>query len=369
MEFSRKIVKPRLDPWSSLEIKDYESLFKEFGLQKFPEKWKKELGHYLFRRNIVIAHRDFQKILERIRENKPFINMTGIATSGKLHFGHKVILDLFIFFKKLGAKNFFGICDLDAYTSRDTIKTLEEAKRFAVDNLANALALGLSKKDVYVQSGEERRYYEFAFELSKKITTSEFQAIYGHLDLGKIAANLLQYADILHGQLKEYCGPMPSLTIIALEQDPHLRAVRDVARKLHSLYNFELPCSLYITHMPGLKEGMKMSSSKPETAIFLTDSPEEAERKIMRAFTGGRGTIKEQREKGGEPERCKVFALLKFHHPDDNFVENVYKACKNGELICGDCKKLCAEFVKKFLEKHLKKYEAKKKIAEKMIFG
>lgn len=356
-----------LDPWGSFEIKNYEKLFSEFGLKQFPEKWKKELGHYLFERGIVIAHRDFDKVMERIRGKKEFIVMTGIASSGKLHLGHKMIIDLVIHLKKFRAKVFFCIADIDAYTTREKIKTMEDAKKFALENVANTLALGLKKRDIYLQSKKEARYFELAFEISKKFTFAELSAIYGELTPGKLAANYLQYADILHPQLPEYCGTMPSVTPVALDQDPHMRAVRDVSRKLP--YKFILPTSIYIVHQSGLKEGSKMSSSKPETAIFLTDSPEEVRRKIFRAFTGGRGTVEEQRKIGGNPNICKVYEIYKYHHPDTKFVKDIYTRCRSGELICGDCKKICAEFITKFLESHRKKFEKNLKKAEKIVYG
>lgn len=361
-------VKPMvIDPWSTSEIKNYEKLFSEFGLKSFPDKWKKELKHYLFERGIVIAHRDFDKVMERIRNKKSFIVMTGIASSGKLHFGHKMVIDLVVHLKKLGGKVFFCIADIDAYTTREKIKTMEDAKKFAVENIANALALGLRKKDIYIQSKKEARYYELAFEVAKKFTFSELSAIYGELTPGKLAANYLQYADILHPQLKEYLGPMPSVTPVALDQDPHMRAVRDVCRKLP--YNFVLPTSIYIVHQSGLKQGAKMSSSQPETAIFLTDSPEDAKRKIFRAFTGGRGTVEEQRKLGGNPEVCKVYEIYKYHCPDTEFIKEIYSRCKSGKLICGDCKKICAGFITNFLKKHRKKFEKNFEKAKKMVYG
>ncbi len=356
-----------IDPWGSFEIKNYEKLFSEFGLKPFPDKWKKEINHYLFERGIVIAHRDFDKVMSRIRNKKQFIVMTGVASSGKMHLGHKMVIDLVLCLKNLRGRVFFCIADIDAYATREKIKTMEESKKYAVENVANALALGLKKKDIYLQSRKETRYYEFAFEISKKFTFAELSAIYGSLTPGKIAANFLQYADILHPQLPDYCGKMPSVTPIALDQDPHMRAVRDVTRKLS--YNFVMPTSIYIVHQSGLKEGSKMSSSQPETAIFLSDSPEKAKRKVLRAFTGGRGTVEEQRKLGGNPDICKVYEIYKYHDPDTQFVKDIYARCKTGKLICGECKKICAEIIEKFLKKHRKKFERNISKAEKMVFG
>lgn len=352
-----------IDPWGSFKIK-YEHAFRKFGIKKITSKFK--LNHYLFERGVIIAHRDFEKVYDRIIKKKPFIQITGIATSGFLHLGHKVNIDLFMFFKSLGAKNYFAICDIDAYVSREKIKTLAQAKEFAVDNLAHVLAFGLEPKDVYVQSKKEPRYYEFVFEVSKKVTENTYKAIYGHTDLGKISAVLLQIADILHPQLEEYEGKMPSLTGIGLEQDPHAKITRDVVKRLP--YDLEVPSFIYFMHQSGLQKGTKMSSSEPETAIFLNDSPEDVARKISKAFTGGRDTLKEQKKKGGNPDICKIYELFKFHYPETKEVKKIYNQCKEGQLLCGLCKKLCIKFVQDFLKEHQKKVKKKLPIARKLVY-
>ncbi|MBU0962431.1 MAG: tryptophan--tRNA ligase [Nanoarchaeota archaeon] len=339
----------RFDPWSS-NIQNYESAFDEFGLSKFNDNLK--LNHYFFERNIIIAHRDFDKVYKKIKEKKPFVQMTGIATSGKLHLGHKIDIDLFVFFSKFkNSKNYFALSDIDAYCSREKIKSMEEAKKYAVNNLAHILALGVPLKAIYAQSKKEPRYYEFIFEISKKITKNMFEAVYGHLDLGKIEASLLQYADILHPQLKEYEGKMPSLTGIGLDQDSHARMTRDLARK----FNLELSSFIYFLHQSGLRQGSKMSSSMPETAIYLDDSQQEIKKKIQHAFTGGLTSAEEQRKKGGNPDICKVHEILKFHNPDTKFVKEIYERCRKGNILCGECKQICSDFVSDMLKKHQEK--------------
>lgn len=363
----------QIDPWGGLEIKDYSHVFAEFGLKPFSWAHAKKLPHYLFERGIIVAHRDFEPVFECIGKKRPFINITGIAASGPLHLGHKVDLDLFLFFKKLGAKNYFAVCDLDAFLSRpdEKVPSLLAAKKTAVGNLSHALALGLSEKDVYVQGQgsrkNPRRYFEFAFELSKKITKNTFEAVYGHVDLGKVGANFLQYADILHPQLKEFEGAMPSITGIGLDQDPHARVTRDIARRLP--YGLHLPSFVFFAHQSGLREGSKMSSSRPETAIFLDDFSKQAEKKILGAFTGGRPTIEEHRRLGGIPEICKVYELLKFHLPGGKKLKSIYDDYKSGKMLSSELKQVAIDFFVPWLEKQQEKAAQKKELAEKIVFG
>jgi len=358
----------KIDPWGSKEIKIDEKLIKKFGLKKF-DKLDYPCNHYLFTRGIIIAHRDFERIKECIENKETFIQLTGIASSGPLHLGHKVDVDAYLLFKSLGAKSFFVVSDIDAYVSRPDSKvpSLEIAKENAVDIISHLLALGIPKDEIYVQSKKEPRYYEFAFEISKKITENAFKAIYGHMNLGKISANLLQYSDILHLQLKEYFGPTPTITGIGVEQDPHARACRDLARRLP--YNLKLPSFFYFLHQSGLQEGNKMSASIPDTAIFLDDSPSEIKRKVNKAFSGGRDSIELHKKLGGVPEKDKAYEILFYHHSDDSFVKKIYKKYRSGEMLTGELKKICIDFLTTFLAEHQKRVEKNKEIARKIVFG
>ncbi len=359
----------RIDAWGSKAVTVDARLIKQFGLSTFTDAQKKPFDNRFFTRGLVIAHRDFARIAKAIKEKKPFLQMTGIATSGPLHLGHKVDIDLFEYFRSLGAKSHFGVCDIDGYVSRpdNKVPSLEKAQDYAVQTVQHLLALGVPEECIYVQSKKEPRYYTFAFELSKKITENTFKAIYGHLDLGKLSANLLQYADILHGQLPEYDGPMPSLTSIGIEQDPHARAARDLVRRLP--YNMVLPSFLFFKHQSGLKEGSKMSASEPDTAIFLTDSEKDVRRKIDRAFSGGRTSVEEHRRLGGDPDVDRAFEILLFHHPDDAFVADVKERYASGDMLTGELKTIVKEFLVDMLKEHQKRMEKYRKTAERIVHG
>ena len=345
-------------------------LIKQFGLSTFTSSEKRRNDHPLFKRGIVIAHRDFKLIEDRILNRRPFIQMTGVACSGPMHIGHKVDIDLFLYFKSLGARSYYCAADIDGYVSRsdEKVPSLERAKEIAVDNVADALALGIDEKDVYVQSRKEPRYYEFAFELAKKFTFSTLYAIYGKdYSPGKHSANMLQYADILHQQLKEFNGPMPSLTGIGVDQDPHARAVRDIAAKLP--YRFVSPSFIYFSFQPGLHMGNKMSSSEPSSTILFTDTPDQVRRKIRDAYSGGRDTLAEHRKLGGVPEKDRAFQILRYHHPDDKFVNDIYSRFKSGEMASGELKEIVIDFTNELIKRHQETKRRKLKAAEKIVLG
>ena len=356
-----------INAWDSGAIKDYEHVFEEFGLSKFTEY--NLTDSYLFKRKIIVAHRDFSKIADAIRHKKKFLQLTGIASSGEMHLGHKIDVDFYLLFRKLGAKSRFSISDIDGYVSRPDAKvpSMAAAKEIAVRNAADAIALGVPPSEIYAQSNMPREYYQLTYEVSKKITNKMFEAIYGHTDLGKISAVLLQIADILHVQMPHMFGKAPTITGIGIDQDPHARLTRDVAKRLD--YDFEMPSFFYFRHLSGLKEGSKMSSSEPDTAIFLKDTPEEVQRKISRAFTGGRESIEEQRKTGGNPDVCKVYEILKFHNPSYKFVDGTYAECRAGKLLCGECKKNCIAFLNAMLKKHQEKYRKALPEARKIVYG
>ncbi|MCK5345434.1 MAG: tryptophan--tRNA ligase, partial [Candidatus Heimdallarchaeota archaeon] len=110
------------------------------------------------------------------------------------------------------------------------------------------------------------------------------------------------------------------------------------------------PSATFHRFITGLT-GEKMSSSKPESAIFLTDTPKDAEKKINHAKTGGAVSLEQQKKEGGKPDECMVYELFLYHLiDDDEELHQIYQSCKAGELMCGHCKKKAAEKMKTFLE-------------------
>ncbi|UCH88732.1 MAG: tryptophan--tRNA ligase [Thermoplasmata archaeon] len=135
----------------------------------------------------------------------------------------------------------------------------------------------------------------------------------------------------------------------------------------HGGYGFYLPASTYHRFMTGLTGG-KMSSSDPDSSIFLTDEPEVGKQKSMNAKTGGRVSQEEQRKFGGRPDECVVFELYLYHlTEDDNELTEIYETCKGGSRMCGPCKRNAADLMANFLKELQEKRENAKEMVDEYI--
>ncbi len=364
----------KLTPWEVSGSVDYDRLMREFGIGPFSSFIEKIPKNILFSRGVVYGQRDFARIAEAIAQKKKFAMMTGLMPSGKFHLGHKVVADQIIYYQSLGAKIYLAVADVEAYNTRTP--DLAELRKVAIEEyLLNYIALGLKPKncDFYFQSarstnGEKANaYYSLASTCARHVTFNEVGAIYGEITPGKLQAGLLQVADMLHPQLKEFEGSVPVVVPVGFDQDPHIRLARDISQRI-KFGKFVQLSSTYHKFIVGLNGG-KMSSSDSSSYIALTDSPKEAEEKIRKhAFSGGRVSVEEHRRLGGNPDVDVSFLYLKtLFEPDDKKLKKIYEDYKSGALLTGELKQILIEKLMKFLKEHQRKRELARKVVKRFL--
>ena len=225
------------------------------------------------------------------------------------------------------------------------------------------------KVNVYLQS-QNKTLNDLTFKIAKRVNFNNMHAIYGFNESTNIAhlyVPLVQVADILLPQTEEFGGPKQVVVPVGVDQDPHLRLTRDIASKMNEEYGFLAPASTYHRFLTGLT-GDKMSSSKPNTAIYLNETPKQAEKKVKSSKTGGRETLDEQKELGGKPDECVIYEMLVYHLVDDDKeLEKIREECMNGDLMCGHCKVHAAELMKDFFEDLKVKQEESLEVAESLF--
>lgn len=361
-------------PWEVRGIVDYEKLTEQFGInplnEKILEKIKKYTKnlHYFLERQIFFAHRDLDWLLNEYERGNKFYLYTGRGPSGYTHLGHLVP---WIFTKwlqdKFDTKLYFQITDDEKFLFKDELD-LEKVKSFSYDNILDVISLGFDPKKTFIFLDTEyaKTLYREAIKVAKHITFSTTKAVFGFKDesnIGEIFFTSIQAVPAFLESVKEGRS-VPCLIPLAVDQDPHFRVARDVLPKL----GYYKPAIIHSKFLPGLGKGGKMSASEPETAIFTIDTLKQIEKKIRNAYDAGQPTIKEQKEKGGNPDICSVYQYYFFLFEQNNKkVEEIYAECKAGKRICGECKEILATRVKRFIAEHQEKREKAKDIIDKFM--
>ncbi|MBC5793107.1 MAG: tryptophan--tRNA ligase [Nanohaloarchaea archaeon] len=356
-----------IDPWGDVELGNYSEKMDKFGIEPIEEIEERLPDHRFIRRGIIFGHRDLDELLDARDEGDDFAMITGIMPSGVFHFGHKCVVDQIKMYQEMGAEITIAAADIEAYNTRNM--SLEEARELVVEEyLKNYVALGIDLEniDFYFQSQAGNDHLAKAAMFGRYLTQNEMEATYGNADPAKMSSAQVQYADILRPQFSENGGSKPTVVPVGIDQDPHIRLTREVARKYRD-QEFVKPASTYNKFMRGLQGG-KMSSSKPKSYIALTDSVEEAKEKIDQAKTGGKDSLEEHREKGADVEEDMVFELLAFHLiKDDEELERIRREYSSGEMLSGELKQIAKEKIEEFLTEHQRKREEASEEVEQYI--
>ena len=354
-------------PWKASGDFDYTLLIEQFGTKPITpdlvDRLSKHAGytHLQLRRGIFFSHRDLDWWLNVHDKGEPVGLYTGRGPSGPVHLGHMLP---WVFTKYLqdayGAHLYFQMTDDEKYLFNDGL-TLDQTIGYTYDNALDLIALGFDADKTHIISDVDHidHLYRNSLKVAKRVTYSTIKALFGLKDsdnIGMIFYPAIQAVPCFLQSIRED-RKVAVLIPAAIDQDPYWRMTRDIAEKL----GYYKPAQMHTKFLPGLGRGGKMSASQPETAIFTIDPPDVAEKKIMSAYTGGQPTIREQREKGGDPSICSIYAyyFYLFEEDDARLVE-LENSCRSGALVCGDCKARLAKVVSSFLTDFQKKREKAK---------
>ena len=359
-----------MDPWNVVSKSaagiDYEKLILRFGCSKIDDvliqRIERAIGkpcHHLLRRGIFFSHRDLTEMVKKHEEGKPFYLYTGRGpSSGSLHLGHMIP---FLFTKWLqdafDVPLVIQLTDDEKYLWKGL--DIDEAERLALENIKDIIACGFDVNKTFIFSNIEhmnRAFYRNMLQVQTRVTCCQARAIFGFGEsdsIGKMAFPATQAAPCFSSSFPLVFGgrkDIPCLIPCAIDQDPYFRMTRDVAPKLKC----PKPALIHSVFFPALQGAMtKMSSSDPNSSIFLTDKPAEIKKKINKyAFSGGGASIEEHREKGGDCEVDISFQYLRFFLQDDERLDQLRVGYTSGELLTGDLKKELISVLQQIVGEH-----------------
>ncbi|HLA01041.1 MAG TPA: tryptophan--tRNA ligase [Thermodesulfovibrionales bacterium] len=277
--------------------------------------------------------------------------LSGMQASGRLHLGNLIgALSNWVRLQDQYDCHYF-VADWHALTTMyaDPSFIRESTK----DILINFLAAGLDpeKCTIFLQS-RIPEHAELHLLLSmitplgwleRVPTYKEKQQELKDKDLstyGFLGYPLLQTADILIYRAK--------YVPVGIDQVPHLEISREIARRFNYLYRevFPEPEAL-LTEFPKVVgvDGRKMSKSY-DNAIFLSDSPEAVQQKIMTMMTD---PARIKRTDKGNPELSPVYHLHKVFSSQEE-QDEVVKGCITAGIGCIDCKKILLRNIFRVME-------------------
>lgn len=351
---------------------DYNRLVENFGSSLLTHDHLERLGrlsrlplHRFLRRGIFFSHRDLDALLNVMEQAPrspdassppPFYLYTGRGPSSEsMHMGHLIP---FLFTKWL--QDAFDVPLVIQMTddekfifkgtySHETGDNLQNFQRLTVENAKDIIACGFDFQKTFLFSDMDYvgTMYPNIVRIWKAATANTVNAMFGFdgsSNVGKLAFPAIQAAPafatsfpvVLNQEGQSTVDRMACLIPCAIDQDPYFRLTRDVAHKLVTPPSLRPPGAL--PHPLGGKPALihskffpplqgatgKMSSSDTNSAIFLTDSPDEISRKIKQhAFSGGQDTKAKQQELGADLEVDVSYQWLRFFLEDDEELERI----------------------------------------------
>lgn len=285
--------------------------------------------------------------------------VSGIRPTGKLHLGN-YFGAIASFIRMQNDYNcFFFIADIHSLTTHPVPKDLHSSVKQV---LAEYLALGLdpNKCTLFVQSDVPQVTELYTYmnmnaykgELERSVTFKEkAKSQPDNVNAGLLTYPVLMAADILiHRAQKVPVGK---------DQKQHLEMTRQFGNRFNRMYKVDyfpepeaFSYNEELVKVPGLTGGGKMSKSNSEAdAIFIADSQESNQKKIMRAKTDSGPSEKNQ----NKPQEIQnLFDLMKLVCSKkiiDQY-ENDYNNC---EIKYGELKKALAIDMEIFLKPHREK--------------
>lgn len=269
--------------------------------------------------------------------------LSGMRSTGKCHLGNYVgALENWIRLQN-EYESYHMVADWHMLTT-----DLEHTSQIApnsIEVITDWVSAGLdpAKSPLFIQSNI-KEHAELHLLFSMLVTVPRLQrnptvkeqardlGLEANMSYGHLGYPILQAADILIYK----ANAVP----VGEDQAPHVEMTREISRRFNSLYGdvFPEPETLLtrFARLPGL-DNRKMSKSLDNT-IYLADSPEEIERKMMMAYTDPR---KIRKTDPGNPEGCVIFAYHKKFGQQN--IDQIDLDCRNGKLGCVDHKKEVAK--------------------------
>lgn len=224
----------------------------------------------------IVAQDELVKLLE---SKKNPIAYCGYEPSGPIHLGHLVTLSKLKDLEKTGFKIKILLADWHAFLNRKG--TMEEIQKLAKSWEKTIKALGFKKAEFILGSSFQMKqaYFEDVLLMSSHATLQrglrsmqEVARDIEHAHISQIVYPLMQIADIKH------------LKVDVAQAGIEQRKIHMLSRELLPQIGGQKPILVHTPLINSLQGEGKMSSSKLDTMISVTDTPDEIRHKVNKSY-------------------------------------------------------------------------------------
>ncbi|OGE36398.1 tyrosine--tRNA ligase [Candidatus Daviesbacteria bacterium RIFCSPLOWO2_01_FULL_39_12] len=257
----------------------------------------------LITRNLeeVLTEEELKQLIE---SGTPLKHYIGFEISGKVHLGTGLATLLKV--KDLhdaGAETVIWLADWHGWINNKLDGTLETAKKMAREYFAEAmkaayLCIGGDPDTLIFKQGSElytqrSEFWATMIEVAKATTISRM--IRSTTIMGRMAGDSSPSANLIYPAMQ--AADIFALGVNIAHAGTDQRNVHVVARDSAKEVGYPKPIAIHHHLLQGLlrpdiqkadkeaiKIALKMSKSKPDSAVFIHDSPDEIKRKVNNAF-------------------------------------------------------------------------------------
>ncbi len=241
--------------------------------------------------------------------------LSGIRPTGQLHLGNYLgaVKGMVELQDNPEYETFYMVVDVHALT---TPHNPDELRKYRRGVIIDYLAAGLDpEKSILFLQSDVSEHIELAFYLSSVTTIAKMQhlptfkeKVKQHPENATMA--LLNYPTLMAADILLYGA---SLVPVGIDQEPHIEATREIARKFNQQYgtNFPEPQRFATSgeYVPSLTGEGKMSKTVSGSYVGITDDLETIRRQVMSAPTdSGQGS--EVPVEGGVANLLKLVELI-----------------------------------------------------------
>jgi len=326
-----------------------------------------------------------QELKELLKKKKNPIAYDGFEPSGNIHIAQGILRAININkMTKAGCKFIMLVADWHGWANNKMGGDLEKIQTVGKYFIEVWKACGMDLKNVkFIWVSElvkDTEYWKKVMQVARNNTVKRIircSQIMGRseselLSAAQILYPCMQCADIFHlkADITQLGTDQRKVNVLAREIGPKLGFWKPVVISHHMIMGLGEPTNNEKNAMERAID-MKMSKSNPDSAIFMTDTKEEVERKIKKAYCP-----EKQVNENPILEYCKYiiferFNSIKIERPAKFGGNLVIKSCSDleklyskGDLHPLDLKNAVAVYINKLLNPVRKHFKTNKKAAE-----